>query len=265
MICVIGINLATPVLWTAVAMGLVIGSFLTAVIDRVLREESVVRSDSVCGSCGLEVGPFDLLSVLLWLVLGGRCRKCLQPSGVERIIVKIVTVVLFALMAVHFKSSILVAAFCVFAAGLTGLTVIDLKTKRLPREVSYTVMALGAPLLVIAALIEGESRRIYMALLGSVIALAAMGVLYAMSRGGLGDGDVRLSPLLGMYLGWLNPGLALVGLFYGFILGSVIGIMMMIMGKADRQTQLPFGPFLAAGSVMAIFYGQNLINVVLGH
>ena len=173
MICVIGINLATPVLWTAVAMGLVIGSFLTAVID--------------------------------------------------------------------------------------------LKTKRLPREVSYIVMALGAPLLVIAALIEGESRRIYMALLGSVIALAVMGVLYAMSRGGLGEGDVRLSPLLGMYLGWLNPGLALVGLFYGFILGSVIGIMMMIMGRADRQTQLPFGPFLAAGSVMAIFYGQNLINVVLGH
>ena len=126
-------------------------------------------------------------------------------------------------------------------------------------------MALGAPLLVIAALIEGESRRIYMALLGSVIALAVMGALYAMSRGGLGEGDVRLSPLLGMYLGWLNPGLALVGLFYGFILGSVIGIMMMIMGKADRQTQLPFGPFLAAGSVMAIFYGQNLINVVLGH
>jgi leader peptidase (prepilin peptidase)/N-methyltransferase len=145
------------------------------------------------------------------------------------------------------------------------LTVIDLKTKRLPREVSYIVMALGAPLLVIAALIEGESRRIYMALLGSVIALAVMGVLYAMSRGGLGDGDVRLSPLLGMYLGWLNPGLALVGLLYGFILGAVIGIMMMIMGRADRQTQLPFGPFLAAGSVMAIFYGQNLINVVLGH
>ena len=168
-------------------------------------------------------------------------------------------------MAIHFERSVLVAAFCVFAAGLTGLTVIDLKTQRLPREVSYTVMALGAPLLVIAALIDNEPRRIYMALIGATISLAVMGVLYIASRGGLGDGDVRLSPLLGMYLGWLNPGLALVGLFYGFILGAVVGVVMMIIGKAGRQTQLPFGPFLAAGSIVAIFYGQNLIDLVLGH
>jgi len=265
MICANGIDIATPVLWVAVVMGLLIGSFLTVVIDRVPRGVSVVQPGSACGSCGLELGPLDLVPILSWLVLRGKCRKCRQLIGVEPTIVEIVTVTLFTLMAIHFKEAVLVAAFCVFAAGLTGLTVIDLKTQRLPREVSYTVMALGAPLLVIAALINNEPRRIYMAVIGAVIAFAVMGGLYVASRGGLGDGDVRLSPLLGMYLGWLNPGLALVGLFYGFILGALIGVVLMIVGKAGRRTQLPFGPFLAAGSIVAIFYGQNLIDVVLGH
>ena len=265
MICVNSIDTSVPVVWAALVMGLLIGSFLTVVIDRVPRGASVVQPGSACGSCGLELGPLDLVPVMSWLILRGKCRKCRQPIGVEPIIVEIVTATLFVLMAMHFRQTVLVAAFCIFAAGLTGLTVIDLKTQRLPREISYTVMALGAPLLVIAALIENEPRRIYMALFGAVISLAVMGALYAVSRGGLGDGDVRLSPLLGMYLGWLNPGLALVGLFYGFILGAVIGVVMMIIGKAGRRTQLPFGPFLAAGSIVAIFYGQNLIDVVLGH
>jgi leader peptidase (prepilin peptidase)/N-methyltransferase len=265
MICATGIELATPVLWVALVMGLLIGSFLTVVIDRVPRGVSVVQPGSACGSCGLELGPLDLVPVLSWLVLRGKCRKCRQPIGIEPILVEIATATLFVLMAIHFERSVLVAAFCVFAAGLMGLTVIDLKTQRLPREVSYTVMALGAPLLVIAALIGDEPRRIYMAVIGAGISLAVMGALYKASRGGLGDGDVRLSPLLGMYLGWLNPGLALVGLFYGFILGAVVGVVMMIIGKAGRQTQLPFGPFLAAGSIVAIFYGQNLIDLVLGH
>jgi leader peptidase (prepilin peptidase)/N-methyltransferase len=265
LICTTGFDLATPVLWVALVMGLLIGSFLTVVIDRVPRGASIVQPGSACGTCGLELGPLDLVPVMSWIVLRGKCRKCRQPIGVEPIVVEIVTAALFVLMAIHFESGVLVAAFCVFAAGLTGLTVIDLKTQRLPREVTYTVMALGAPLLVIAALIENEPRRIYMALIGAAISLAVMGALYIASRGGLGDGDVRLSPLLGMYLGWLNPGLALVGLFYGFILGAVIGVAMMIIGKAGRRTQLPFGPFLAAGSIVAIFYGQNLIDMVLGH
>ena len=265
MICATGIDLATPVLWVALVMGLLIGSFLTVVIDRVPRGASIVQPGSACGSCGLELGPLDLVPVLSWIALRGKCRKCRQPIGIEPIVVELVTAVLFVLMAIHFERGVLVAAFCVFAAGLTGLTVIDLKTQRLPREVSYTVMTLGAPLLVIAALMDNEPRRIYMALIGATISVAVMGALYIASRGGLGDGDVRLSPLLGMYLGWLNPGLALVGLFYGFILGAVIGVLMMIIGKAGRQTQLPFGPFLAAGSIVAIFCGQNLIDVVLGH
>jgi len=90
-----------------------------------------------------------------------------------------------------------------------------------------------------------------------------MGCIYVLSRGGMGDGDVRLAPLLGAYLGYLNPGLALVGLFYGFLTGAIAGGIAMAVGKAGRRTALPFGPFLALGTVLAIFWGQPYIDLIL--
>ena len=92
------------------------------------------------------------------------------------------------------------------------------------------------------------------------IAFAIMGLIYVVSRGGMGDGDVRIAPLLGAYLGFLNPGLVPVGLFFGFFLGAVVGVVMMLVGKAGRRTALPFGPFLALGTIVAIFVGQSYID-----
>jgi leader peptidase (prepilin peptidase)/N-methyltransferase len=99
-------------------------------------------------------------------------------------------------------------------------------------------------------------------LFGAGLALAIMGAIYLGSRGGLGEGDVRLSPLLGLYLGWLNPGIVPVGLFYGFVLGAVVGVAMMAAGKAGKRTALPFGPFLAAGTVAAVFAGQWFVDML---
>lgn len=265
MLCAIEIDADTAYMAGAVVMGLLIGSFLTVVIDRIPRGASIVRPGSSCGQCGLELGPFDLVPVLSWLLLRGKCRRCRARIGIEPVLVELSTTALFVLMAIHFDDGFQILAYCVFAAGLVALSVIDGKTHRLPRQITYIVAAMGAVLLTVAAVANNEPRRLYMALIGAGGALAVMSLLYVASRGGLGDGDVRLSPLLGMYLGWLNPGLALVGLFYGFILGAVIGGLMMIAGKAGRKTAIPFGPFLAAGSLTAIFYGQGMIDMVLGH
>jgi leader peptidase (prepilin peptidase)/N-methyltransferase len=99
--------------------------------------------------------------------------------------------------------------------------------------------------------------------LGAACALAFMGLVYVLSRGGMGDGDVRLSPLLGAYLGWLNPGLVAVGLFMGFLAGAAVGVAMMAGGRAGRKTAVPFGPFLALGTVVAVFVGQRCIDVFM--
>ncbi len=247
----------------AAVAGLLIGSFLTVVVDRVPRGASIVQPGSACGNCGLRLGPLDLVPVVSWLALRGKCRQCRTNIGVEPLVLELSTSVLFGLTAWHFGESWRTPAFCVWVAGLVALTWIDLRTQRLPREITYTTAAIGAPLLCVAALVEHEPKRILLMLLGASIALALMALIYWASRGGMGDGDVRLAPLLGGYLGWLNPGLAPVGLFFGFVLGAVVGVALMAARKAGRRTALPFGPFLAAGAILAVFVGQRYIDFIL--
>ncbi len=247
-----------------VVAGLVIGSFLTVVVDRVPNGASVVAPPSRCGSCGLRLGPLDLVPVVSWVVLRGKCRQCRAPIGIEPIVVELTTAVLFVLMAIRFDDTrAAIPAYCILMAVLVAQTWIDLHTQRLPREITYTGIALGAISLTVAAIVIDEPERIWMMGLGAVIALVAMWLIYALSKGGMGDGDVRLAPLLGLYLGWINPGIVLPGLFFGFVAGAVVGVAMMAVDRAGRRTAVPFGPFLALGAVVAIFVGQHFIDLVL--
>lgn len=252
------------VLVLAVMGGLVAGSFLTVVVDRVPTGGSVVAPPSRCGSCGLRLGPLDLVPVFSWVALRGKCRRCRALIGVEPILLELVTVGLFVLMAIRFDGQrAAIAPFCVLVAVLVAQTWIDLRTQRLPREITYWGIGLGVITLAAAALALDEPRRIWMAGLGATIALATMWLIYMLSRGGMGDGDVRLAPLLGLYLGWLNPGIVLPGLFFGFFAGAVVGVAMMAADRAGRRTAVPFGPFLALGTVVAIFVGQHFVDLVL--
>ena len=251
------------VVGVAGAVGLLIGSFLTVVTDRVPDGRSVVAPGSACPACGHRLGARDLVPLLSWLVRRGKCGHCGANIGVEALVLELATALVFVVLAVRIEQLWLLAAHCTLAAALVALTAIDLRTRRLPREITHVAIALGAPLLVIAALVADEPRRIWTSLLGASIATTVMLALHLVSRESLGDGDVRLSPLLGLHLGWWNPGLALVGLFFGFVLGAVAGIAMMLVGRAGRRTAIPFGPFLAVGALVALFIGQDFVDVVM--
>lgn len=252
----------TLVLVTCAVMGLLIGSFLTVVVDRVPRGGSVVEPPSACGSCGNRLTALDLVPIGSWVALRGKCRHCGTPIGTEPLIIETATASLFVMFGLKFGADIALIAFCIMGAALVALVWIDLHTTRLPREITYTAMALSAPVLVIAALVNDEPERIWQTALGAAIALAIMWLIYVASRGGMGDGDVRLAPLLGMHLGYLNPGIVPIGLFLGFLLGAVVGVGAMALGGAGRKTALPFGPFLAAGTVLAVFIGQDIVDLI---
>jgi len=252
----------TLVLVACAVMGLLVGSFLTVVVDRVPRGGSVVAPPSACGSCGNRLTAPDLVPIGSWLALRGKCRHCGASIGVEPLIIEIANASLFVLFGLKFGADVALIAFCIFGAALVALVWIDLHEFRLPREITYTAFVLSAPILVAAALINDEPERIWKAGVGAAIALAIMGLIYIGSRGGMGDGDVRLAPLLGLHLGYLGLGLVPVGLFFGFLLGAVIGVGAMAVGSAGRKTALPFGPFLAAGTVLAVFVGQWFVDLV---
>ena len=252
----------TLVLIACAVMGLVIGSFLTVVVDRVPRGGSVVEPPSACGACGNRLTAPDLVPIASWLALRGKCRHCGAPIGTEPLVIETANAALFVLFGLRFGPDVALIAFCIMGAALVALVWIDLHTFRLPREITYTAIALSAPVLALAAWRNGELDRIWQAALGAGIAVAVMGLIYVASRGGMGDGDVRLAPLLGMHLGYLNPGIVPIGLFLGFLLGAVVGVTAMALGSAGRKTALPFGPFLAAGTVVAVFVGQDIVNLI---
>lgn len=245
------------------SMGLLIGSFLTVVAERVPQGGSVVAPPSRCGNCGLRLGPLDLFPVVSWLALRGKCRQCKASIGIEPLVLELSTAALFLIFAVKFRDDAVLPAFCILAATLVVQTWIDLKTKRLPREITFWGGGLGAVALIIAALIRDEPERIWMAGLGAAIALALMAGIYYASKGGMGWGDVILAPMLGMFLGWLNPGIVAPGLFFGFIAGAIVGVAMMAGNRAGRRSEVPFGPFLAVGTVVAVFVGQHFVDLVM--
>ncbi len=252
----------TLVLIACIVMGLVVGSFLTVVVDRVPRGASIVAPPSACSSCGHRLTAPDLVPIGSWLVLRGRCRHCGTSIGVEPLVIELANAAIFVLFGLEFGASAVLPAFWILGAALVALVWIDLREFRLPREITYTAFVLGFIALSIAALVDGEPERIWKALAGAGLALAIMGLIYLGARGQMGDGDVRLAPLLGLYLGYLHLGTVPVGLFLGFLIGAVVGLVAMATGSAGRKTALPFGPFLAAGTVLAVFVGPEIVDLI---
>jgi leader peptidase (prepilin peptidase)/N-methyltransferase len=250
----------TLLIVTCAVVGAVVGWFSTIVVDRVPRGRSVRFPPSECGSCHTPLTLPDLVPIASWLVRRGRCRHCTAEIGLEPIVIEVATATIFVLLGLELGIDAALPAFWVLGAALVALGWIDIRELRLPREITYPALVLGAAMLAIAAVVDGEPERIAGSLLGAATALAIMGGLHLLTRGGVGSGDVRLAPLLGMFLGYLDPVLVPLGLFVGFVFGAVAAVLALVTGRGTRRTSLPFGPFLAAGTLIAVLHGRSMID-----
>jgi len=248
----------------AAVLGLVVGSFLNVVVWRVPRKESVVTPRSSCPSCGTHLAGRDNLPVLSWLWLRGRCRTCRARISLRYPLVEMATAVLFAATAVRFGRSYELPAYLVLGAGLVALSAIDLEHKLLPNRVVYpTGYAVGL-LLFLAALAEAEPRRIGWALIGAAGSFGAFFLLHVISPDGMAFGDVRLSFVLGLGVGWLGLALVPLFLFVAFLTSAVVGVIYAVASRKGLKASIPFGPFLALGAEVAIFVGRPLLDAYLG-
>ena len=146
------------------------------------------------------------------------------------------------------------AANTVFAVGAITLSITDIASHRLPRIGTYTTLSMGYSLLVLDALCESEKWRVVSSIIGGIFALGFMLLLFLHSNGGLGDGDVRFSPLLGVWLGWWGLPHVVVGFLLGFIVAGVFVLLGVALGRLGRGSVIPFGPFLTAGAVATILF-----------
>ncbi|MET0460765.1 MAG: A24 family peptidase [Ilumatobacteraceae bacterium] len=243
-------------------LGLLVGSHLAVLADRIPAGRPTSTGRSQCDSCATTLKWFELVPVLSRVVQRSRCRTCSAHIPAMSTVVELTTAALFAALAASFGLRWELGGYLVFAAGLTVLTVIDLRTQRLPRRIIYMTAALGAPFLVAGALLVDEPVRLQWAIYGSLGAVLFFVLLYLGWRGSMGDGDVRLAALIGLFLGWIGPMHVPVGLFMGFLAGAVVGSVLLARG-ASRRSKVAFGPYLALGAIATIFVGHPLIRLWL--
>jgi leader peptidase (prepilin peptidase) / N-methyltransferase len=239
-------------------LGLLVGSFLNVVIHRVPRGLSLVRPGSACPACSHPIRAFDNVPVVSWLVLRGRCRDCHQPISTRYPAVELVTAALFVLVGLRFGWDGYTPAVLALVAGGVALFMIDLDRQRLPFAITGVVTVLVVVALAADVLVGSTAfQPVALASVGIWLGVYG-GVWLATSGRGMGLGDVALAPLLGLALGWQGWGPALVGLVGGFMIGAVVGVALILVGRAGRRTRVPHGPFMLAGAAVGVFLGQPL-------
>jgi leader peptidase (prepilin peptidase) / N-methyltransferase len=245
----------SPVLAVVGVLGLAIGSFLNVVIHRVPRGESVLRPPSHCPQCQVAIRGRHNVPVLSWLLLRGRCAHCATRISPRYPLVELGTAALFVAVTVHFGLSWELPAYLYLAAVAIALALIDVDALRLPDGIVLPSYLVGAALLIPA----GAARGGWVAAIRALAAMALLwGLYYGLSRlrrGGMGFGDVKLAGLLGLYLGWLGWGPVAVGTFAAFCLGGAAGGALLVARRAGRRTAIPFGPYMLAGALLAVFVG----------
>jgi leader peptidase (prepilin peptidase) / N-methyltransferase len=258
--------------------GLVIGSFLNVCILRIPNSKSIVLPPSHCPSCGTPIKPYDNIPVVSWLVLAGRCRKCKVRISSMYPMVELGTGLLFLACYLVFGLNAEALKWAIFAALIIVLTITDLRERILPDKVNFVGLGLGLLLSFFTRPVDGTAlwlaNHLFAypppeaalsfgdALIGAGVAsgllwLVAEGYFRARGREGMGLGDVKMMAMAGAFLGLQR---ALLTILAGSLLGSVIGIAVIAIGRKGRDFELPFGTFLGAGAMLVVFFGSAALD-----
>lgn len=235
-----------------VTFGLMIGSFLNVVIARLPERRSLWMPGSTCPGCGNAIAWHDNIPLVSFVALRGRCRACAAPIPWRYPIVEASTAVLFAAAWLVFGNDLrqFVVAV-VFLAALVAITVIDLRHQIIPDAITLP----GA----LAGLVANLATN-HISWIESVGGMLLGGGLFVavilLSRGGMGGGDLKLGAMLGAFLGWQA---LLVALFVAIMLGGLSAVALLATGRLARKDAIPFGPFLAIGGAVALFWGDAIL------
>jgi leader peptidase (prepilin peptidase)/N-methyltransferase len=248
-----GFQAVAPALFV---MGLCVGSFLNVVIARVPEGRSVVSPRSSCPRCGAEIPWYDNVPLISYAMLRARCRHCGEPISIRYPIVELVTGLLFALAGWHFGLGADLLAAVSLLATLVAITAIDLDRQLIPDVLSLPGIAAG----LLLSTVSGRPGWLD-SLLGTLLGGGIFFLIIVASRGGMGGGDMKLGAMLGAFLGWK---LVLVAILLAVLAGGAVAIMLLAMRRRGRKDAVPFGPFLALGGAVSLFWGRPLLDWYLG-
>jgi leader peptidase (prepilin peptidase)/N-methyltransferase len=245
------------------AFGLAFGSFATVLEARIPNGPSIVSGGSVCPNCGVGIKPWHNIPVIGYLVLGGKCANCKAKISPKYPATEIITVLLFVASVLSYGLSFSALAMCAFAVVTMPLLLIDLRLQRLPNKLTYSLALTGLVVALAQYIATGDAGHLLAAILSGLIPFVAFFLLALFSGGGMGLGDVKLAGGLGLALGvtaWQSSFAAFV---IAFLLGGVVAAALLVLRRAGRKHQIPFGPYLIAGAWISYLGGPILQQALL--
>lgn len=245
--------------------GMILGSFANVVVHRVPRKESIVRPASRCPSCGVPLAMRDNIPVVSWLMLKGRCRHCGDPISIRYPAIELMTGLVFALTVVRIPNEEDWIAYLPLAWVLVVLAFIDLEHKILPNRIVIPSIGGMAALLGLAAWLGPSDLHDWLRALGAGVAgFLFFFALAVISPRGMGMGDVKLAAVLGMALGYFSWPDVFVGFFLAFAAGAIGGLVLILGKRAGLRSEVPFGPWLALGTLIGVLWGGPIVEFWLG-
>lgn len=244
-------------LFFVVLFGLCIGSFLNVCIYRIAREESISFPPSHCTKCGYELKVKDLVPVLSYVFLGGKCRSCKEKISIKYPLVEILNALLYVVIYLNYGFSFELFKFAVFASLMIVIGFIDFDTKYVFNSTVILGVVSGIIFLIAEWIITKNIPWTNLA--GAAIGFGVIWTIVALT-GGMGEGDIDIALICGLFLGIRG---IIVTLFLAFVLGGVVALFMMILKLKDRKEEMAFGPYLAISGMIAMLYSTQLIELYL--
>lgn len=236
-------------------IGLCIGSFLNVCIYRIQREESISFPPSHCTSCGYELKPLDLIPVLSYLFLRGRCRKCKDKISMKYPFIEILNGVLYLILFSKFGVSINFVFYAILTSLLIVTSTIDIESKYVYN--STTIFGLTLGIIYIAVAYYFNHINVFNNILGGIVGYLIIFIIVKITNA-MGEGDADIAGICGLFIGVKG---ILVALFLAIVIAGIIASIILILKIKDRKSEIAFSQYIAIGTFLWMIIGNNLLKI----
>lgn len=236
--------------------GLIIGSFLNVVIYRLPKGESVVYKPSHCVECETKLMARDLVPILSYLMLGGKCRYCNTKISLRYPVIEFITGVLFVVSYYFLDFNIGLVFYLGYVSLFLVITMIDLEHQIIPDELIIFGFIFGIFHKVINVVFLGISLDIVSSLIGFLIGGGVFLLIAVVSRGGMGGGDIKYMAMLGFLFGTVP--IVIISIL-SFFIGAIVSILLIAFKIKKRKEYIPFGPFISIAAILTVLFKQEII------
>lgn len=238
-----------------ISLGLVIGSFLNVCIYRIPKEESISYPPSHCVNCNHKLGILDLFPVLSYIFLKGKCRYCKESISVIYPSIEILNALVYLIIYFKFSATIITLKYCILASLLIIIGIIDYNTQFVYTSTIICGGIIGIIFIIIQAITYINSA--FDLILGGLIGFVIIGLIVILTKG-MGEGDVEIAAVCGLFLGIKG---ILLGLFLSIVIGGIAGVIILALKLKKAKDKMAFGPFIAIGCLLSMLWGNEILLV----